>query len=74
MITKINVSTSYIAINLIARPGASPIGPELFDVVQVAMPTVAEGQFLVKQNHLSLDPAMFGWMSADTESYIPPVH
>ncbi|TWX66431.1 NADP-dependent oxidoreductase [Colwellia sp. C1TZA3] len=65
--------TTYTAINLIARPGAGPIGPELFEVVQVAMPTVGKGQFLVKQNHMSLDPAMFGWMSADTESYIPPV-
>lgn len=65
--------TTYTAINLIARPGTGPIGPELFEVVQVAMPTVGAGQFLIKQNHMSLDPAMFGWMSADTESYIPPV-
>ena len=65
--------TTYKAINLIARPEGGPIGPELFEVVQIEMPTVDEGQFLVKQNHMSLDPAMFGWMSADTESYIPPV-
>ena len=31
------------------------------------------GEFLVKQNHMSLDPAMFGWMSPDTNSYIAPV-
>ena len=30
-------------------------------------------KFLFKQTHMSLDPAMFGWMSPDTESYIPPV-
>ncbi|MBU2926458.1 NADP-dependent oxidoreductase [Colwellia sp. 4_MG-2023] len=65
--------TTYTAINLIARPTGGPIGPELFDVVQLDMPTVGNGQFLVKQNHMSLDPAMFGWMSPDTESYIPPV-
>ena len=65
--------TTYTAINLIARPGAGPVGPELFEVVSKQMPSVGEGQFLVKQNHMSLDPAMFGWMSPDTESYIPPV-
>jgi len=65
--------TTYTAINLVARPDGGPVGPELFEVVQKDMPNVGEGQFLVKQNHMSLDPAMFGWMSADTESYIPPV-
>jgi len=65
--------TTYTAINLIARPTGRPVGAELFEVVQKDMPSVGEGQFLVKQNHMSLDPAMFGWMSPDTESYIPPV-
>jgi len=65
--------TTYTAINLVARPSAGPAGPELFEVVQKEMPVIGEGQFLVKQNHMSLDPAMFGWMSPDTESYIPPV-
>mgnify|MGYP000013955851 FL=1 len=65
--------TTYTAINLVARPEAGPVGPELFEVVQKEMPSVGEGEFLVKQNHMSLDPAMFGWMSPDTESYIPPV-
>jgi len=65
--------TTFTRINLIARPEGGPIGPELFEVVQQEVPTVGEGQFLVKQTQLSLDPAMFGWMSSDTESYIPPV-
>lgn len=65
--------TTYKAINLIARPQGGPIGPELFEVVEKEKPTVGEGQLLIKQNHMSLDPAMFGWMSPDTESYIPPV-
>lgn len=65
--------TTYKAINLIARPSGGPIGPDLFDVVEKNIPEVAKNQFLVKQSHMSLDPAMFGWMSADTESYIPPV-
>ncbi|NQY64850.1 MAG: NADP-dependent oxidoreductase [Alteromonadaceae bacterium] len=65
--------TTYTAINLIARPKGGPIGPELFEIVHKDMPSVSEGKFLIKQTHMSLDPAMFGWMSPDTESYIPPV-
>jgi len=65
--------TTYTAINLIARPTGGPIGSELFEVVQKEMPNIGVGELLVKQNHMSLDPAMFGWMSSDTESYIPPV-
>lgn len=65
--------TTYTAINLVARPAGGKIGPELFEVVKQDMPSVGDRQFLVKQNHMSLDPAMFGWMSPDTESYIPPV-
>ena len=65
--------TVYTAINLIARPTNGPVTPELFESVEKEIPTIKTGQFLVKQNHMSLDPAMFGWMSPDTESYIPPV-
>jgi len=65
--------TTYTAINLIARPSGGPIDNSLFEVVQKELPNVGEGEFLIKQTHMSLDPAMFGWMSPDTESYIPPV-
>jgi NADPH-dependent curcumin reductase CurA len=64
---------TYTAINLIARPTPGPIGPELFEVVQNEIPCAGPGQILVKQTHMSLDPAMIGWMSPDPESYIPPV-
>ncbi len=36
------------------------------------IPTVGEGQILVQQHYISLDPAMRGWMN-DVRSYIPPV-
>ncbi|MDO6719450.1 NADP-dependent oxidoreductase [Psychrosphaera sp. 1_MG-2023] len=65
--------TTYTAINLVKRPSGGPITADLFASVKKQMPTIGEGQFLVKQNHMSLDPAMFGWMSPDTNSYIPPV-
>ncbi|MDX1343201.1 MAG: NADP-dependent oxidoreductase, partial [Reinekea sp.] len=65
--------STYTAIQLIARPHGGPIGPDLFKVVEQPMPDVADGEFLVKQTHMSLDPAMLGWMSPATDSYIPPV-
>jgi len=36
------------------------------------IPEIGEGQFLVKQKYISLDPAMRGWLR-DAKSYIPPV-
>ena len=65
--------THYTEINLIKRPDGSQIGPHMFDVVKKDIPSAGPNQILIKQTHMSLDPAMMGWMSADTESYIPPV-
>ena len=65
--------TTYTAINLIARPEPGPISRDLFEVVQNEIPSAGPGEILVKQTHMSLDPAMIGWMSPDPESYIPPV-
>jgi NADPH-dependent curcumin reductase CurA len=65
--------STYTEINLIKRPDGSPIGPHMFDVVKKEIPKAGPGEILVKQTHMSMDPAMLGWMSPDTESYIPPV-
>jgi len=65
--------STYTAITLADRPSAEGIGPNLFNVEQRELPTPAAGEFLVKQTHMSLDPAMLGWMSPDTDSYIPRV-
>jgi NADPH-dependent curcumin reductase CurA len=65
--------TNYTAINLIKRPTGGPIDKSLFEVVEKTIPNIEPGEFLVKQQHMSLDPAMFGWMSPDRNSYIPPV-
>ena len=65
--------TTYTEINLVARPEPGPISSDLFEIVHKQIPTAGPGQILVKQTHMSLDPAMRGWMSPDTESYIPPV-
>jgi len=62
----------YKAIKLVKRPDMG-ITPDLFETVTLETPDIEEGQILLKQTHMSLDPAMKGWMSADKESYIPPV-
>jgi NADPH-dependent curcumin reductase CurA len=36
------------------------------------MPTLAEGQFLLRNHYASLDPAIRGWMD-DKPSYLPPI-
>ncbi|MFD2166681.1 NADP-dependent oxidoreductase [Thalassotalea euphylliae] len=64
---------TYQAIKLIARPSGGPISDELFEVVNLPKPEINDGEFLIQQTHMSLDPAMFGWMSPATDSYIPPV-
>ncbi len=65
--------STYTAINLVKRPYGAAIGPELFEVVHLPIPTPGAGELLIKHTHMSLDPAMLGWMSPATDSYIPPV-
>ncbi len=65
--------SNYTSIKLAARPAPGPITADSFDVVQNEIPTPGQGQLLIKQTHMSLDPAMIGWMQPDPESYIPPV-
>ena len=62
----------YKAIKLVKRPGIH-ITPDLFETVTLETPELEAGQILLKQTHMSLDPAMKGWMMEDRSSYIPPV-
>ena len=62
----------YKAIKLVKRPDLH-ITPDLFEVVTLETPELEDGQMLLKQTHMSLDPAMKGWMTDDRNSYIPPV-
>jgi len=58
-------------VKLAARPvGVVKREDFSFETAQVA--PLGEGEVLVKVSHLSLDPAMRGWMNAG-RSYIPPV-
>ena len=62
-----------VALHLVKRPTGDPINESMFERRESETPALKENEFLVKQNHMSLDPAMFGWMTDDRESYIPPV-
>lgn len=64
---------TYTEIKLVKRPSSKNISAELFEVEQKAIPKPGANQILVKQTHMSLDPAMLGWMSDNRKSYIPPV-
>jgi len=57
------------------RLAARPVGlpkPSDWEYVEEPAPEPAEGQFQVRLEYLSLDPAMRGWMN-DGRSYVPPV-
>ena len=56
---------------LAARPVGNIRGSD-FELVEAPIPEPADGEFVVAVTHISLDPAMRGWMNAG-RSYIPPV-
>ncbi len=58
-------------VTLKKRPEGMPM-PDTWALESNPIPEVGEGQFLVKNHYISLDPAMRGWMD-DRKSYIPPV-
>jgi NADPH-dependent curcumin reductase CurA len=56
---------------LAARPVGLPKDSD-WEYREEELPDPGEGEFLVAVSHISLDPAMRGWMN-DARSYIPPV-
>ncbi|HEX7968744.1 MAG TPA: NADP-dependent oxidoreductase [Stellaceae bacterium] len=58
-------------VRLRSRPGGIPQA-EHFEIVAAPMPEPREGQFLVRNLYLSVDPAMRGWVSA-VANYSKPV-
>ena len=63
-----SVSRQY---RLAARP-VGDVKPSDWELVEAEIPAPADGQFAVEITHLSIDPAMRGWMNAG-RSYVPPV-
>ncbi|MCB0502043.1 MAG: NADP-dependent oxidoreductase [Bacteroidetes bacterium] len=58
-------------IRLAKRPEGLP-KKDTWNLVEEEIPTIEDGEVLIKQHYISLDPAMRGWMN-DAKSYIPPV-
>jgi len=58
-------------VRLKARPDGIPQA-EHFEIVDAPLPTVADGQVLVRNLYLSVEPAMRGWVSA-VANYSEPV-
>ncbi len=56
-------------IRLASRPDGEPV-PENFELAEVAVPEPAEGEILVRNAYLSVDPYMRGRMR-DVKSYVP---
>ncbi|MEU5534790.1 NADP-dependent oxidoreductase [Streptomyces sp. NPDC020362] len=56
--------------HLLSRPVGWP-KPEDFALVEAPVPAIGEGQVLVRNKYLSVDPYMRGRMS-DAKSYLPP--
>lgn len=46
--------------------------PSTWSLVTNPIPEIKEGEILIKQHYISLDPAMRGWMN-DAKSYIAPM-
>jgi NADPH-dependent curcumin reductase CurA len=58
-------------VRLAARPTGLPTA-EVWGHTSEPVPEPADGRFVVRVTHVSLDPAMRGWMN-EARSYVPPV-
>jgi NADPH-dependent curcumin reductase CurA len=65
------VNTVNRQFKLAKRP-VGMVKREDFDYVESPVPAPGDGELLVKISHISLDPAMRGWMN-EGKSYVPPV-
>jgi len=58
---------------LLARRPEGAVQRSDFNFATTPLRALEDGEILVQVSHISLDPAMRGWMNASTESYMPPV-
>jgi len=65
------MTTMNRQVRLAARPVGLPKGSD-WNITEEPLPAPGAGEFLVAISHISLDPAMRGWMNAGA-SYIDPV-
>jgi NADPH-dependent curcumin reductase len=64
-------STSNSQVRLKARPNGIPQAKH-FEIIRSAMPDLRDGQLLVRNQYLSVEPAMRGWVNA-AGNYSTPV-
>ncbi len=65
------MSTVNRQVRLAARPSGLPRATD-WELTSEPVPEPGAGQFTVRVSHVSVDPAMRGWMNAGA-SYVPPV-
>ncbi|MGB8946771.1 MAG: NADP-dependent oxidoreductase, partial [Streptomyces sp.] len=70
MSTTFSPATTSREIRLAARPVGEPVATD-FELATTPVPEPAEGQILVRNTWMSVDPYMRGRMD-DAPSYIPP--
>jgi NADPH-dependent curcumin reductase CurA len=58
-------------VRLKLRPNGIPQSDH-FEIVAAALPEIADKQFMVRNEYLSVEPAMRGWVAA-TANYSTPV-
>src|SRR5262249_24064204 len=58
-------------VRLKSRPTGVPL-PDHFESVTAPLPEIGDSQFLVRNEYLSVEPAMRGWVST-TANYSTPV-
>ena len=63
--------TSFRAVRLAQRPTGLP-RTDTWAIQAEELPALSAGEFAVKIEFISLDPAMRGWLD-DRPSYLPPV-
>src|SRR3954468_1769595 len=56
---------------LVRRPDGTPAAED-FRLDPQPLPELVEGQFLIRNQYASLDPAIRGWLD-DKPSYMPPI-
>lgn len=55
----------------LARRPHGPVTADCFDIGEVPVPDLAEGEALLRVDYLSIDPTIRGWMERDT--YLPAI-
>jgi len=75
LLSSLAANNYYFMTNTQIRLAKRPVGlpdSSTWSIEEHPIPSSAEGQLVVKQHYISLDPAMRGWIN-DRKSYIPPV-